>query len=542
MRRQRVLSLLMAGIGVALLVAATTVGVASSASPNDGVLRIDQSGGAFDTLDPGLAYVTNDWDVLHSTQLLLVNYPDRSGQAGEQLVPEAATSFPAISDGGRTVTFHLRRGLRFDDGSPVTARCYERAWERILSPRMYAQYGIFDGLNRMVVGAQRFTDGRAAHISGIEAAGLMLTFHLTKPNATFVSILSMPWFGAVKPNMPYTTAPGGILEYASAGPYYIATNRPGRLVVLRRNPYYRGSRPARSNEIVIRSYPSSNGEAALLQIEKNQVDFDFGGVPAADVATAAKRYPRRFHVGSEGCVLWEALNNAKAPTNNVDVRKALDYAIGRTPIIRLLGPYAGRATDQLLLPGMPGYEKLSVYGNYPNFAKAEQVGGSALKNAPPLTIVYNSASTERTQEAQFMQSQIERIGLTANLVPEQYYGPIDPNHSQDNVMRSGYCVDYFDPFDLINLFFASGTSHQTGFDGWYFHSASFARKADHAASLTGRARARAYAALDRLLMVKYAPVFPLYIPNFRYLVSKRVRHIVFSRYLGYPILNAMSVG
>ena len=68
MRRKHVLSLLMLSMGVALLIAATTVGVASSAnakvssakSLKGGVLHVAQSAGAFDTLDPGLAYVTND--------------------------------------------------------------------------------------------------------------------------------------------------------------------------------------------------------------------------------------------------------------------------------------------------------------------------------------------------------------------------------------------------------------------------------------------------------------------------------------------------
>jgi hypothetical protein len=95
---------------------------------------------------------------------------------------------------------------------------------------------------------------------------------------------------------------------------------------------------------------------------------------------------------------------------------------------------------------------------------------------------------------------------------------------------------------LTNFWFAGRAPRGGSSDLVRFHNPSFTRQADHAASLTGKARARAYAALDRELMVKYAPVFPLYIPNFRYLVSRRVRHIVFSRYLGYPILNAMSVG
>jgi hypothetical protein len=139
----------------------------------------------------------------------------------------------------------------------------------------------------MVVGAAKFTDGKSAHISGISAKGLTLTFHLVKKNPTFVNILGMQWFNAVKPNMKYTKSSGGILKYPSAGPYYIASNSPGRTTVLKRNKFYHGSRVANPDQIVINSYPNSDGEASLLQIEKNQVDFDLAGVPSADIKTVS---------------------------------------------------------------------------------------------------------------------------------------------------------------------------------------------------------------------------------------------------------------
>jgi peptide/nickel transport system substrate-binding protein len=535
MRRKQLLSVLMLSMGLALLVAATTVGAAtgkvgSSRALRGGMLRIAQSGGTFATLDPGLSYVTNDWAVLRTTGLNLLNFPNKAGQAGGQLYPEAAKAFPTLSNRGNTVTFHLRKGLRFSDGSAVTAKSYQRAWERILSPKMYAQYGIFDQLNTMVVGAQAFANGKAAHISGINAGGLTLTFHLTKPNATFVSFLAMPWFAAVKPSMPYTKHSGGILKYPSAGPYYIATNRPGRLVVLKRNPYYHGVRPANPDQIVIHSYPTSNGEAALLQIEKNQLDLDLSGVPAADVQTVAQKYHSQFHVGVQGCIAAEAFNNAKAPTNDVRVRKALNYAIGRTAIINLFGPYAGTATDQILVPGLAGYEKLNVYPNEPNVEKAEQVGGSALKNAAPLTIPYSPNNALSTNMAELVKSQVEQIGLTANLVSAGQE-PVSLN----NIYYTVWCPDIFDPYGYVNAVFG-------GQNGFYFSNSSFNRKAAHAASLSGNARARAYGALDKLLMTKYAPVAPLYLPNFRYLVSKRIHNIIFNHYYGYPDLNAMSVG
>ena len=558
MRRKQVLSLLMLSMGVALLVAAMTVGVATSATQKvssskalrGGTLRVNQSAGAFDTLDPGLAYVTNDWEVLYSTGLNLVNFPNKAGQAGSQLFPEAAKAFPTVTTNGKTVTFHLRAGLRFNDGSPVTAASYQRAWERILSPKMYAQYGIFDQLNKMVVGAQKFTDGKAAHISGISAKGLTLTFHLVKSNPTFVNILGMQWFNAVKPSMKYTKSSGGLLKYPSAGPYYIATNSPGRLVVLKRNKFYHGSRLANPNQIVINSFPNSNGEASLLQIEKNQVDFDMAGVPSADVKTVSAKYggPNKgqFHVGTQACIIWEAFNNAKAPTNNANVRKALNYAIGRTPIISQLGPFAGSASDQILVPGLRGYKKFAAYGNFPNFAKAKAVGGSALNNQPALNIYYNSASATRTNEAEFEQFQLGKIGLKANLEksdPTDYYGPLETKGTDYNIAHSGWCADYFDPFDFINVNFDGRSIQPTGnVDYFYFNNSAFNGLMDKAASKSGAARANAYATLDKSLMTKYAPAFPLYVPTFRYLTAKRVKNVIYSNYFGYPILNAMSVG
>ncbi len=65
---------------------------------------------------------------------------------------------------------------------------------------------------------------------------------------------------------------------------------------------------------------------------------------------------------------------------------------------------------------------------------------------------------------------------------------------------------------------------------------------DKAASLSGKARYDAYAKLDRILMTKYVPAAPVYIPNDRFLTSKRVGNYIYSNYFGYPDMNALTVG
>src|SRR3954454_6046516 len=189
MRRKQVLSLFMLVLGAAMLVAAVSVGAASSSTKKagskdakkGGTLRINQAESDFDFVDPQLAYRTDDWSMIYATSMPLVGFEEKSGAAGAQLTPQAATAFPTVSKDGKTYTFHVRPGLKFSDGSAVTAASYQRSWERILSPKMGSPLGVNLSLQDDIVGGQAFLDGKAAHISGIKARGNTISFHLSKP-------------------------------------------------------------------------------------------------------------------------------------------------------------------------------------------------------------------------------------------------------------------------------------------------------------------------------------------------------------------------
>jgi len=567
MRRKHVLSLLMLSMGVALLIAATTVGVATSATQKaghasalrGGVLKVAHSGGGFDTLDPQIAYVANDWAALYATQRLLLNFPNKVGKAGSVLQPDAAQALPTISKNGKVYTFHLRKGMRFSDGSAVTAAAFQRAFERDLSPAMYVQNGCFLAIDKMIVGAEKFancagTKGvkTSAHISGISAKGLTLTFHLTSANPTFLSILGMQWFGAVKPNMKYSSSPNGVLTYPSAGPYYIKTDSPQRLAVLARNKYYKGFQEANPNQIVINENNGS-GEAQVLQIEKGQLDLDFGQVPSDQVASVSQKYggPNKgqFHVGPTTCVSWASLNTQRAPTNSAATRKALSYAFSRASVIKLGGPYSGTPADQFLVPGIPGYTKLHIYPNYPDFAKAKAAGAGHLTGT--LNLYYRPSSTFQSNLVQFEQRQFGALGFQTKLQtsdPTGYYHALQTKSvalgpDGYNVAGGGWCADYLDGFDYMNVNLDGNTIGDTGnVNYFYFNNSKFNAALAHAASLFGTARANAYAALDKTLMEKYVPFIPYEVSNNRFLTATRVKNYIYSAYFNYPILQALSVG
>ena len=572
MRRKHALSLLMLSMGVALLVAATTVGVASASSHHasakaGGVLTVSQAGAAYDTLDPQLAYVTNDWLLLDSTQLLLVNFPDKGGKAGTQLFPEAAKSFPIISNGGKTYTFHLRSGLKFSDGSPVTAAAYQRAFERVLSPKMYAQYGTFDQIDQWLVGGQKFAktgpyskeSNPPAHISGIKAKGLTLTIHLVKPVPQFTSVMAMQWFGAVKPNMPYAKSKAQERVYPSAGPYHIVSNNLTSLTVLKKNPYWAsdkipGKRPANAKEIIIHSYGSSSGEAQLLQTEKGQLDVDLGVIPPSDEPKLDKTYGKnkpngQYHVGTTSCIDWYELNNGKGPFASIAARKAANYALGRGEFITLAGKDSGSPADQLLVPGIPGYKKINTYPSIPNIPKAKSVGGGAINGN--VNILYISTDPFQAPAAQYIQRQLQGLGfkttLDPNANPNDYYAALETKATAEgsggyDIAWGGWCADYFDPFDYFNVNLDGRTIADTGnVDYFYFNNASFDNQMDKAAAKSGSARAAAYANLDKELMSKYVPFVPFEDGNNLALTAKGVGNWIYSNYFGGPYLNALTV-
>src|SRR5690242_17416185 len=199
MRRKQLLSVLMLVVGVMLFVAALTVGPASGAASKanagkGGTLRLNESSEDFDYVDPQIAYRTDDWAMLNLTAMPLVGFPEKAGVAGTQLYPIGATAFPTVSKDGKTYTFHIRPGLKFNDGSTVTAAAYQRAFERVLSPKMGSPVGVNIHFETEIVGADKFLAGKASKISGVSAKGQTFTVHLTKPNATFVSQMGMQWF------------------------------------------------------------------------------------------------------------------------------------------------------------------------------------------------------------------------------------------------------------------------------------------------------------------------------------------------------------
>src|ERR671926_601007 len=286
MHRRLWLSAVMAALGALLLVVAGFAHAASSsAAKKGGTMRLNMSATDVDFSDPSLAYGTISWQIEYATALKLLNYPDKGPPLGWRLQHEAAAGLPIISNNGKKYTFTIKRGLRFSDGSAVTARNFKWAFDRSATK---AQQSPASAFMDSVVGYTKAVDAgkNPANVAGVTARGNKLIIRLTQPDGGLLAKLAMPFFQAI--SLKTKVDPHGVNAYPSAGPYYIASRIVNRRIVLKRNKFYKGNRPA--NVDTFDFAVNTNLDQSLLQVKANQADYDIGGLPPTAHAQLAQQY------------------------------------------------------------------------------------------------------------------------------------------------------------------------------------------------------------------------------------------------------------
>src|SRR6266545_6936955 len=201
-----------------------------------------------------------------------------------------------------------------------------------------------------------------------------------------------------------------------AGPYYIASSNQER-VVLKRNPYYRGSRPRNAAEVDwIFQVPV---DAIALKVERGEAEQGIVG-PFGTNALAAKYgiNKSQFFVAPGNRVLCLALNTSRPLfADNPQLRRAVNFAIDRHALAAYFGGYAGRRTDQFLPYSMPGFVHANVYPiRGPDLRKARALARGHTRSGTAVMFV-RGGSTSAYSRAQIVQYDLKQIGIDVVIQP-----------------------------------------------------------------------------------------------------------------------------
>jgi peptide/nickel transport system substrate-binding protein len=415
--------------------------VNNTGTPRKGGVLTMLGTGDVDFMDPNISYYSIGYLGLRMWARGLYAYQAKVGKT-TTLAPDIATAMPTITNGGKTYSVTIKKGVMWDTNPPrqVTAADVVRGLKRSCNPTQ--PFGGEPDYSSLVVGYTTFCNGfskvnsssasaEKAYIDGNNISGVSVSpsnpetvvVNLTHPASYFTDILSLP---------PFFPAPVEFLNYLpgsnqlaqntiSDGPYKIASYDPGKSIDFVRNPAWNAStdsiRKAYVNEIKVSE--TGNQNAIEQQIETNTpaADMEWDSfVPIPDVPRLLN--DPRLTLASEYSSNPYIIFNTVSPNNGgalgkVAVRQALEYALDRAHLIQDAGgPNVSPPLTQILPPGITGSSPSYNLYNY-NLTKAKQMLAAAgFAHGMTLKFLYRPASDLSSSMFQTVQADLAKVGIT----------------------------------------------------------------------------------------------------------------------------------
>ncbi|HNA99137.1 MAG TPA: ABC transporter substrate-binding protein, partial [Marmoricola sp.] len=172
--------------------------VGKIADPSDkkgGTLRFGLAGEWGDSVDPGDTYYGFSWDMLRNYARTLVTFKTEPGKAGNELTPDLAEDLGVSSEGGKTWTYKLKSGLKFEDGTPITSKDVAYAVKRTMATDVLKNGPTYfaDMLNWPADYKGPYKQKDADVSSAIETPDDMtIVFHLKQPFGGFDYLAQLP--------------------------------------------------------------------------------------------------------------------------------------------------------------------------------------------------------------------------------------------------------------------------------------------------------------------------------------------------------------
>jgi ABC-type oligopeptide transport system substrate-binding subunit len=513
-------------IAAVLLIAATGCGGSSSSgaggegSPTGGQTITVNWGTEPPSLDPGLATDTTSANILNNIMDPLVRLDDELNPT-----PGLASSWD-VTNGGKTVTFHLRTDGRWTNGDPVTAQDFEYSWKRTLSPQLGADYAYqFFG----IVGAQEYNACEENCPSLRDKVGVSaiddqtLRVELTSAQPWFIkqvahhSFLAVPR-KAVEAHGAKWTEAGNIV---TDGPFKLARwTHDSRIDLVK----WDGWRNA--NDVTLQRVNGrmiSDGTTAVQAFDAGEVDVN-NTIPPEELprykgTDVYEQYPA---LGT----YYYGLNVKNIP--DVRQRRAMAMAIDRRTIIDNVAQADQLPATGMTPEGMPGFDTINPQSAWlpetANLDRAKQLMAQVPTPVRSITLFYNESPGHKAI-ATAVQSEWRKLDLDVTIKAQefaqflQFLGP-PPNKAVD-AYRLGWIGDYADAMNFLDLWTCGSGNNNTNYcDPKYDALVKQARQTQDDAK-----RFAIYGQLEDMLFGPNGavPVVPIYWYTYTYLERPSIK-------------------
>lgn len=516
-----------------LLVAAMTVGLVacgssgdgkkSSASSDEKILSV-QTGPDPETVDPALNSAVDGGEmILHAFEGLLKLDENGDPEAGQAEKWE-------VSEDGLTYTFHLRDGLKWSDGSDLTAEDFVYSWQRVCDPNVAAPYA--ETVLGMVEGYDKAVAGDIEKL-GVEAKDdKTFVVHLANPCPYFESLAA---FATLNPVQKATIDANGDAwateadTYISNGPFYMAEWVPGSYVLMKKNPNYWDADSIKLDGIKFNLIEDANAAYSAYQTGEILMVKD---VPTEEIPSLKDN--DEFHVEPLIGTYYISLNLEKAPFDNKLVREALSLAIDREYVANTLMQGTYSPAGNIVGPGWKdtdgsefhdksngGSEYIDSSDYDANLQKAKdllkEAGYPDGKGIPKIDYLINDSGYHKVV-GEYLQKAWGELGIdvTVDVVEWASFTPMRRN-GDFMAARNGWVGDYTDPSNILELF----TTDNGNNDGNYSNPA-FDAAIEKSRTTTDAAERSAVLHEAEDIIMEDAGCIPVAYYNDFYLMSSKV--------------------
>lgn len=410
-------------------------------------------------------------------------------------------------------TFHLRPGITWSDGTPITAEDIVWSWQRLVDPKTASPYASYPGSMRIVNGADIAEGKKAPESLGVKAINdTTLEVTLTQPNAAFLAMLAHPSLVPIDKVLvgrfgDKWTKPE---HFVSSGAYKLSQWVVNERIVAVRNPKYWDNEHTVINKVTY--LPISSEAADVNRYKAGEIDIVYT-VPINQFAQLKKTLGSELDVSPQLATYYYQFNTTRPPFNDARVRKALNLALDKDIIAnKVLGQ--GQRPAWLISQTDIGGVKLQNpdYASWPmdqRIAEAKKLLAEAgFNDSHPLSfnLLYNTSESHQRIAIAASSMWKKNLGVEAKLQNQEWKTMLDTMHTHNfDAVRYAWIADYDDAATFLNTFRTGDSQNTTQYSNPDYDRAL----ANAAKSKTAEERGKFYQQAEDLLG-RDVPAIPVY--------------------------------